>query len=190
MKRTMKRIVIILAFALMSLCFSGCLSIVCPIIGAEVGWSDISTVSIPDDPEFIAAIEVLFKPWLIAAYMQTQFEYRLSGCAKSPYLLWKTKKGDCNDFSLFGTFVANYNGIEAWQVRIVFDDSYITHWLGVYWEESIGLYSYTSNQFFSYYVLPNFEAVVENYCYRYNREWASYKIYDKSMNIVGEKTKE
>lgn len=166
-------------------CLAGCLpALVCPNADADIGWYDISNFTVPDDPGFIFTIKSLSEPWLIAAYMKTNFTYKLSRLAKSPYCLFLCRFGDCNDFSAFGVFVANYNNIPAWQVRIVFGDRSIAHWLAVYWEERIGLYSYTSNQDFSYYVLKDIGAVVENYCWRYNREWISYEVYDNKMNVV------
>ncbi|MFA5360816.1 MAG: hypothetical protein WC320_02545 [Candidatus Paceibacterota bacterium] len=178
--------VIALMILMMAATFlNGC----CCFLGAENGWYDISNFVMPDDSEFIAEIEELTAPWLIAAYMETNFEYQLSGCAKSPYLLWKTKKGDCNDFALFGVYVASYHGYDAYLVRIFFEDSDTRHWLGVYWEEVFGLYSYTSNQFFSYYVLKDIGGVVENYCKIHQKNWMKYEVYDYRMNLVEEKSK-
>jgi len=61
----------------------------------------------PDDGEFLAVIEELDTPQKIGDYMLENFTYEAHNFyAPDPYTLWKTKKGDCNDFSTFGVFIA------------------------------------------------------------------------------------
>ena len=48
---------------------------------------------------------------------------------------YKIKKGDCNDFSLFSTFVANYNGYETWIIKIYWYKEFNNHYLGIFKEE-------------------------------------------------------
>jgi len=135
---------------------------------------------IPDDFEFLAFVESFNTPEKISEYMQENFTYEAHPfTAVSPYQLWLTRGGDCNDFALFGTWMAHYHGYETYQIEIYYGTIY-THWLGVYVE---GNYSFTDNQ----YYYPNFNTfrkIVEENSKHTNYKWLSYKIYDYEMNII------
>lgn len=180
----MKKIVLLILIVIL---LTGCVG------GMEIGWYDISNFVLPDDYEFLALIEKLSMPFWIAQYMQDNFEYEYCIYAKSPYQLWKTKIGDCNDFSLFGTFIAHYNGWDTWQIRIICDD--FNHWLGVYRTEkeilytyNETLYTYTSNQYYGGYIQKDFESIVNIYCKSNDRKWLKYEVYNYDMDIIEEKT--
>ena len=172
----MKRIVL---FILIVILLTGCWT------GMEKGWYNITNFILPDDYEFLALKEELYMPVLIIEYMRHNFEYKYSIYAKSPYQLWKIKEGDCNDFSLFFTFIAHWNGFDTWQIRITFDDSNINHWLGVWAciEQNETIYNYTTNQYYGG-AGTSFEAIVIHYCESNNRSWKKYEVFDFDMNIV------
>ena len=155
--------------------------------GITIGWYNISNFVLPDDNEFLALIEELNTPFWIAEYMQENFEYKYSSYAKSPYQLWKTKKGDCNDFSLFGTFMAHCNGYDTWQIRVTFKDSKTNHWLGVYKAKNQSLYTYTTNQYYGN-EKSSFEKIVNAHCKFNDRNWLKYEVYNYNMILVEEKT--
>jgi len=146
------------------------------------GIYNLANFVLPDDLEFIAVVESLNTPEKISEYMQENFEYEYHPYnALSPYRLWKTKKGDCNDFSIFGTFVANYHGYETYQIEIKLKNSLYTHWLAVYVE---GDYSFTDNQFY-FYGYETFKEMVEKSCQdNICREWTSYKVFDYEMRVI------
>jgi len=135
---------------------------------------------LPNDVEFINTIETLNIPQKIGNYMRENFTYEAHRFfSLTPYELWSTQKGDCNDFSTFGTFVAHYHGYETYQIRIIQDDG-IIHWLGVYKEN---IYSFTDCQnYFPDY--ETFREIVErNYLDKF-ADWASYQVYDYDMNLI------
>jgi len=188
----MKKVLFLVFLIATSLVFSCCCSsltpVICPVIGQETGLCDINNFEIPDDPEFMVTIKSLSQPWLIGWYMEQNFKYNLSCCAKSPYLLWRIKRGDCNDFSTFAAFVAHYHNIPAWQIRIKYLNRNIAHWLCVFEEKYKDeiFYSYTSNQRFSNCIYKNIEILVNHYCEMHEREWISFQIYDYRMNLIKE----
>jgi len=136
---------------------------------------------LPDDMEFLEVVESLDTPEKISYYMENNFTYEpnLYG-SKSPYELWQVREGDCNDFACFGTFVADYNGYETWQILIYFKTTGYTHYLGVYNE---GRYSFTDNKDY-YYGFDTFREIVDESGKHTGQEWKSYKVYDYEMNII------
>jgi len=100
----------------------------------------------PDDGEFLAVIEELDTPQKIGDYMLENFTYEAHNFyAPDPYTLWKTKKGDCNDFSAFGVFVANYHGYETYQIEIFYRGTIYSHRIAIYVEEGM---SFTDNGYY------------------------------------------
>ena len=136
---------------------------------------------LPDDVEFIACIKELDTPEKISNYILENFTYEVHDFyAPDPYILWKTKKGDCNDMSTFGVFVADYHGYETWQIKI-FDNSLYKHYVAVY-DEDIWL-SITDNQYY-FFGFDNFEEIVNYVCYIRDRKWTKYIVYDYWNNEV------
>jgi len=135
---------------------------------------------LPDDIEFLAVVESLNTPYKISEYMIENFTYEFHPSAISPYVLWQTEKGDCNDFATFATFIANWHEIETYQMEIKLKNSLYTHWLAVYVE---GDYSFTDNQFY-FYGYKTFREIVEKSCNdNICREWVSYKVFDYEMKV-------
>ena len=165
----MKKIIL---FLILIIFLSGC------------GIYHLSNFTLPDDTEFLALIEELDTPEKIVAYMMINFTYEWHNLyAPDPYTLWKTKKGDCNDFSTFATFVANYHNYTTYQIHIYFKGTSISHMLVVYLEND--KYTYSNGQIYHPINVSTFKEVVEHYFKSpIEYELNYYKIYDYNMNIV------
>jgi len=144
----------------------------------------------PEDLDFIITIEGLKTPQEISDYMIDNFTYELHDLwTPSPYALWKTGKGDCNDFATFGVFVAHWHGYETYLIKMIYS-TFWDHWLGVYVEDD-GL-SYTDNQSYRVYDYLNdiygfnsFKGIVDFACI-HHPEWKlkDYIVYDYENRIV------
>lgn len=100
----------------------------------------------PDDPEFLALIQELDTPYKISQYMRNNFTIEVHYYyAPNPYTLWKTGKGDCNDFATFGIFIANYHGYETYQIHIITQGDKESHFVAVYVENTL---SYTDGMYY------------------------------------------
>ena len=136
---------------------------------------------IPDDQVFIAVISTLYTPENIGNYMLENFTYEIHDfTAQTPYELYLSKKGDCDEFAAFGVFAANYHNIETWQMEI-FDNTIFSHYVAVY-NEDIWL-SITDNQNY-FFGFDDFKEIAEYVCQIRNKDWKSYTVYDYDMNIV------
>ena len=90
---------------------------------------------IPDNGGFIALVKELNTPQKTATYMWLNFVYEYQPYeVKTPYQLYLCEKGDCNDFSNYGTYIAHCNGYEVWQIKVKYKDYKINHWLAIYLE--------------------------------------------------------
>ncbi len=138
----------------------------------------------PDDnDEFIACIMELNTPEKIGSYMLENFTYEIHDFyTLSPYELWKTKKGDCDDFSAFGVFVADYHGYETYQIEI-FDNTFYQHYVAVYVEDI--WYSITDNRYY-YFGFDTFREIVDYVCEIRDKVWTKYIVYDYWNDIVEE----
>jgi len=127
-----------------------------------------------DDLEFMAMIEELNTPQKISDYMKENFIYEAHALwTPSPYTLWKTKKGDCNDMSSYGSFIANWHDYETYQIQIFYKGTLLRHYIAVYVEDS-GL-SFTDNQYYNLY-LPD--------AYRFNT-FKEIVEYDGTLRTIG-----
>jgi len=173
----MKKIIILILLTVFLSILSGC------------GFYNLSNFTLPDDLEFLAVIEELDSPQKIGDYMQANFIYELHAIyAPDPYTLWKTKKGDCNDFSTLGVFIAHWHDYETYLVKILYDNTLEKHWIAVYTEDD-GL-SFTDNQYYfnNYgYFFDTFREIVEFDCkYFPDKELRKYSVKDYENNIVEE----
>ena len=135
----------------------------------------------PIDEEFIACIEGLDIPEEIGNYMEENFTYEIHDFyTLDPYELWKIKKGDCDDFSAFGIFAADYHGYKTWQIKI-FDNTLYTHFVAVYNEDI--WYSITDNQYYSF-GYNSFEEIVDHVCDIRYKVWTEYIVYDYWNDII------
>jgi len=146
------------------------------------GLYNLNDFILPDDMEFLTLMEELDTPQKIADYMEEYFTYkRHIFYNPDPYILWKTKKGDCNDFSTFAVFIANYHGYGTYQIKLQ-GKGFNIHWLAVYLEN--GQYSYSNNTHYYYIQMNEFRYIVMDWYYKNRIDWISYKVYDYDMNIV------
>ena len=170
----MKKIIILI---LLTVFLSGC------------GFYNLSNFTLPDDLEFLEVVKELDSPQKIGDYMQANFTYELHAIyAPDPYTLWKTKKGDCNDFATFGVFVAHWHDYETYLVKILYDNTFEKHWIAVYTEDD--RLSFTDNQYYfnNYgYFFDTFREIVEFDCkYFPDKELKKYVVKDYENNIVEE----
>lgn len=135
----------------------------------------------PDNDEFIACISKLHTPQDIGNYMLENFTYKIHDFyTLSPYELWETKEGDCDDFSAFGVFVADSHGYETWQIQI-FDNSFYSHLVAVYNEDI--WYSITDGRYY-HFGFDDFREIVDYVCGIRNKVWTKYIVYDYWNNKV------
>ena len=161
----MKHNIIILL--LLTLLLSGC------------GLYNLDGFVMPDNMEFIAVVGSLDTPGKIVNYIEDNFTYQYhSFYLPSPYQLWLTKEGDCNDFSTFGVFVADYHGYPTYQIKIYFKGTLISHTIAVYREDKL---SYSENYIYCYGYDSFREIVIDDMEYRPDWALKSYKVY----NYVG-----
>ena len=136
---------------------------------------------IPEDGGFLAVINSLYTPEDISNYMLANFTYEAHDfTAQTPYELYLSKKGDCDEFSNFGVTVANFHGYETWQIQI-FDNSFYSHYVAVY-DEDIWL-SITDNQYY-FSGFDDFMEIVEYVYYIRNKVWTKYIVYDYWNNKI------
>jgi len=151
------------------------------------GMYNLNNFVVPDDSEFLSLIEELDTPKEICQYMLDNFEIEEHPFnVLTPYQLYKNKAGDCNDFSSFAVFMADYHGYETYQILIkfypyVFGYS-VGHTIGVFKEE--GGYSISEGR---YYIggfgryKDTFNEIVD---FNYQEGWEYYKVYDYDMNVI------
>jgi len=164
-------------FIILTIFLSGC------------GIYNLSFFTIPDDTEFLTLIEELDTPEKIGNYMLDNFIYESHPYyVLSPYQLYKSGKGDCNDFSAFFIFIANYHNYETYQIHIFFKEKSIKHMLGVYLEND--KYNFSDNQYYIFVNSPDFKTIINYYnAFLINLTWSKYIVYDYNMNIVEQITK-
>ena len=132
----------------------------------------------PGDIEFLALIEELNTPEKICQYMTDNFKYKNNSVKLSPYQLYVAKKGNCDDFSLFATFIADYHNYETYQILIEFPSNDY-HMTGVFKEGNY--YNISENTLYVECFCQNFKEIMNFYLYR---GWLSYIVYDYDMNVI------
>jgi hypothetical protein len=140
---------------------------------------NLNTFVLPDDAKFFAIVESLTTPKEIVQYMKNNFTFATYGYtyALDPYTLWKTKKGDCDDFSNFATFIAHHHGYETWQITLIWDWHDIPHRIAVYKEGNS--YSISGNLEYS-----NGYTSIQDILSVWIKSLDRYIIYDYEMNIL------
>ena len=165
----MKKLLIL--FILLTIFLSGC------------GLYNLNNIVLPYDAEFLALIQELDTPQKIGDYMLENFTYEFHDLyALDPYSLWKSKKGDCNDFVTFGTFIANYHGYTTYQLGIFYEN--YKHRIAVYNESN---YSITNNQYY-YPDFDTFREIVDFDSKSRSIDWLKYKVYDYNINVIEQGT--
>lgn len=148
---------------------------------------NLSDFVLPDDTEFISCIKKLYNPEKICQYMKENFTYKENVFYNpDPYTIWLTREGDCNDYTAFAQFVANYNGYETWQILIYFKRTSTKHMLAVYLEN--GKYTYSSNEVYHpIYALSFKDIVLDYFNPLLEYELNYYKVFDYNMNKIEQK---
>ena len=155
------------------------LSVILTILLTGCSVFNLSDFVLPNDIEFLQLVESLKTPKEICQYMLDNFEYRFYPFKLlSPYELFLYKKGDCNDFASFATFIANYHGYETYQIKIFFSDTLVRHRLAIYIEND--KYTFSSNQGYYPWLCDSFTDVIN--CY--TNDYKSYEVYDYNNNLI------
>jgi len=142
------------------------------------GLYNLNNFILPDDMGFLCLIRQLDNPEKIGNYMMENFTFEKHDSLLTPYQLYKTKKGDCDDFAIFAIFVADYNNYETYQIAIILENG-VGHFLGVYVENY--KYTYSNNRHYCPINVLTFKEIVSNAC---RFEWAKYTVYDYWNNII------
>jgi len=151
------------------------LSLILTILLSSCGIFDLDGWITPNDAEFRALIKELNTPEKIGKYMLENFTYKpYNWISLTPYELYIRKKGDCNDFSNFGVFIADYHDYITYQIKI-FDNTLYTHYVAVY-NENIW-YSITDGRYY-YFGFDSFKEIVEYVCNIRLKTWSKYIVYD------------
>ena len=160
----MKKLLILLILSIFFL--SGC------------GIYNLSNFVLPDDTEFITLVRELDTPKKIGDYMLENFTYEPNSILLNPYQLSLIEEGNCDDFSYFATFIANFNGYEIYQILIEFPlEKY--HMIGVFKEGDY--YNISENTLYIECLCENFKEIMNFYLYN---NWISYIVYDYDMKII------
>ena len=145
------------------------------------GVFDLNGWITPDNDDFIACIEELDTPQKIGDYMIKNFEYKAHDfTAQSPYELFLSKKGDCDEFAKFGVFIADYHDYATFTIQI-FDGGFYSHYVAVY-DEDIW-YSITDGRYYSF-GYDSFEEIVDYVCDIRNKVWTKFFVYDYWNDII------
>jgi len=163
----MKKLLIL--FILLTIFLSGCGS----------GLYNLNHFILPDDAEFLALIQELDTPEKICQYMKENFEPENHDVTLTPYQLYLTRKGDCDDLAHFGRFIANYHGYETYLVLMHFD---VWHAIAIYKEGNC--YTFSDNQLYSKQCYNSFADILQIY-----NGWSKYIVYDYWNNVVKQVTK-
>jgi len=166
----MKKLILLFIIFILTISLSGC------------GIYNLNSFVLPDDAEFLACIQELDNPEKIGDYMLENFTYETNSILLNPDQLFIVKKGNCDDFSFFATFIANYHNYETYQILIEFplnihDPQY--HMIGVFKEGNY--YNISENTLYIECLCENFKEIMNFYLYH---GWISYIVYDYNMKII------
>lgn len=165
----MKKLILTLIFLLIFL--SGC------------GFYNLGSFTLPDDIEFITLIQELDTPEKICQYMLENFTFEPHTFRLTPYQLYITRKGDCDDFSIFGVFFANRHNYETYQMAIFYKDIRYNHYLAIYKENN--KYNFSDNQSYIFVETTNFREIADRYNFPLRDVvWLKYIVYNYDMNII------
>jgi len=113
-----------------------------------------------DDSEFVDIVNALDGPKKICQYMENNINYKALSGPHSPYQTYLSKEGDCADYAVFASAIANFHGYECF-IIIMYWTSNACHAITVY---NMGnYYTYSSNYL---YFDQNFDSIEEcvNHC--------------------------
>jgi len=149
------------------------------------GIYNLGNFTLSNDVEFLTLIQKLDTPRKICQYMNDNFIYKKHlYYTPDPYVLWKTKKGDCNDMATFAQFIAEYHGYKTYLVRIKYSNFWNDHCIAIY--NFNGCLHFSDNQYYVSTGYSNFRDIVkiDTLLYQPIYIWSSYIVYDYNNNII------
>jgi len=171
----MKKVILLFIIGVILILLTGC---------GSSSIFNLSNFVIPDDIEFLALIKELDKPEKICQYMADNFgieEHPYN--TLTPYELYKIKKGDCDDFSNFAVFIANYHGYETYQILMLFPKPIYPidtwHAIAIYKENNCYTFSELQRYNPDGKCHNSFNDIMQIF-----GGWTKYKVYDYDMNII------
>jgi hypothetical protein len=171
----MKKLFISILLIILLISISGC------------GLFNLDGWVIPDDTKFLVLIQELDTPEKIGDYMLDNFESEEHPyISLTPYQLYITKKGDCNDFATFAIYIAHFHGYETYQILMLFPKPIypIDTWHAIPIFKEGNYYTFSENQWYFNQCHNSFADIMQIY-----NGWTIYKVYDYDMNIVEQVTK-
>lgn len=141
----------------------------------------------PNDSGFIAVVTELDTPKKICQYMSDNFTYEHIEGLITPYELYITKEGNCNDFAYFGRWVARRHDYETYWIRIYFTTGMTRHIIQIYVE---GKYNYSSNTNYYPTQADSYREIVTHYFNSSNKELLEYNVYDYNNKLIEKGTNE
>ncbi|MBA7569282.1 hypothetical protein ES708_11021 [subsurface metagenome] len=143
------------------------------------GLFNLSGWIVPDDIEFLTLVEELDTLEKIGQYMVDNFGVEKHPYATlTPYQLYITRKGDCDDFSAFARFVAYYHNVETYQILISFPES-AWHNIAIFKEGNC--YTFTENRYYFTQCHDSFSDIMQMFI---SYGWTKYIVYDYWNNEV------
>ena len=141
--------------------------IMCLIVCTGCKILNISDWVAPDDLDFIILVDELNTPEKISDYMMDNFKYGFVKGLITPYELYLTKVGNCNDFAYFGRWIAHYHDYSTYWIRIFFTTGTSRHIIQIYVE---GEYNYSTNQKYCPIQADTFRGCVLDYILYYSKK--------------------
>jgi len=136
----------------------------------------------PNDFGFSTLIEELDTPEKICQYMADNFETENHDVILTPYQLYITRKGDCDDFSAFAIFIANYHGYETYQILMLYPKPIypVDTWHAIAVYKEYNYFTVSENQWYWDWVyFGDFRSIMNVF-----NGWTKYIVYDYNNNIV------
>jgi len=122
---------------------------------------DISGVGLyQDDSEFVNLVYQLDSPEKICQYMENNINYKALSGPHSPYQTYLSKEGDCGDYAVFASAIANFHGYECFYIIMNWTCG-ACHAITVY--NMGGYYTYSSNYLYFDQYFNSIEECV-NHC--------------------------
>jgi len=148
------------------------------------GIYNLTVFVLPNDIGFMALVEELDTPEKICQYMADNFTYEQHDHLLTPYQLYITRKGDCDDFSEFSIWIANYHGYETYQIKILYLKPIypMDTWHAITVYKEYNYFTVSENQWYWDWVyFRDFRSIMSVF-----NGWIKYIVYDYNKNIVGQ----
>jgi len=181
----MKRLILIVLI----ICL--CVFVLVCLIGCVPDAPDLYNMNdfiLPNDMAFINVVKELQSARQICQYIHDNFTYKAHlFYGLSPYELYLTKEGDCNDFSTFAVFILTFHDKTAYQIRIFCKHLSTTHYITAFYNGD--KLEYIDNWSYLEIAADSFEEIVKDACLIRKWDWKKYVVYNYNMEIVEMKKK-